>query len=138
MNIWNIECLNCGQNLRLTVPDEKLGKTVEAICPKCGSKTRTTIAIKGEVSSFGPDLPDGAKEAFDSIIERIKNDPEITAAVERIQGFGFASMMIFALIKTGDAESNPEIKVDQDGNIKPGTFSASDKQMFHKAFKIKL
>ncbi len=126
--------------------------TVDATCPECGAKTRTTLGVPDTQTESAPELyeeggfgylPPEAQQAADTILKRVKNDPEILEAVNTLFRLGFAPAMVLAILKLPEgAEPQPNLKVetrvDDQGNIKAGTFSEEDADEFQKIFKIKL
>lgn len=145
LNYWNVTCAICGQGLRLSFSDEKLGKTVDAICPLCHNKTRTTIGTLYEdircTESIGKcsDLPIEIEQAASSIAQRIKGDLEIRELCKKITKAGYIvefGVGISQLLDKKTSDAQP--LVDSEGNVKPGTFSAEDERKFQKAFRIKL
>src|SRR3989344_5552479 len=122
-NFWNVECSNCGQTLRLTVEDKNLGKTVEAICPKCGSQTRTTIGVPTTEEEL-PDMPPELEQKLMALGEKITTDPEIAAIMESIRDSGFGVMFAMGLYQRKSAKkTEPKPRVDSNGKIKVGTFT---------------
>jgi hypothetical protein len=145
---WNVPCSNCNTTLRLSVSENDLGKTVDAICPRCGRNTRTVIGGKINAAQPQPQsfeggvnaLPAEVEEAFKGIIYKIKRDPDIHNDVELLLKAGFSFMLVAGLIKREPNETEPSTcqKVGLDGEIKPGTFSHKDEEDFSKFFRIKL
>ena len=144
---WNLRCSSCNKALRLSFPESKLGKTVEAICPDCGAKTKTTIGISkpdqpeehlGFQSEFD-NVPPKIKKAIDDIWRVAKDNPEIQQSVKLIRDEGFGLGIVIALFREKCANNavSPESKVGPDGEIKPGTFTEKDEEEFRE-FKIRL
>ncbi len=46
--------LDCPVTLRLNVSEKNYGKTIEATCPRCGAKCRTTIPKPAEKPQVKP------------------------------------------------------------------------------------
>jgi predicted nucleic-acid-binding Zn-ribbon protein len=136
-NYWNVECSNCGLSLRLTVKEKDFGKTVEAICPKCRTQTKTTIGVSvmEEELQISPEL----EQKMMALTEKITTDPEIAAIMESIREEGFGIMFAMGLYERKVAKKvKPQPKVDKDGKVKVGTFTDEDKENFKKFFKIEL
>jgi hypothetical protein len=137
-NFWNVECSNCGQTLRLTVEDKNLGRTVEAICPKCGHQTRTTLGVPATEEDI-PNMPPELEQKMMALGERITTDPEIAAIMESIRDEGFGVFFAMGLYERKSTKKiEPKPRVDKDGKVKVGTFTEEDKQNFKKFFKIEL
>lgn len=137
-NFWYIDCSNCGQTLRLTVEDKNMGMAVEAICPKCGHQTRTTIGLQATEEDI-PDMPHELGQKIIELLEKITTNPEIAAIREAIQDQGFGVLLAIGLYEQKSAKkTEPKPRVGKDGNVRVGTFTEADKENFKKLFKIKL
>lgn len=136
-NYWNVECSNCGLTLRLTVEEKDFGKTVEAICPKCRTQTKTTIGVPVTEEDFpiSPEL----EQKMVELGEKITTDPEIAKIIEAIKDEGFGTFFAMGFYeRKSSKKAKVSQKVDEDGKIKVGTFTDKDKEDFKKFFKIEL
>jgi len=136
---WNVECSKCGLTLRLTVEEEDIGRTVEAICPECKTKTKTTIGVPVLEEDFR--IPPKLEQKMAELAEKITTDPEIAGIVGAIRDEGFGVMLAMGIYKktpNNEAVETPIPKVDENGEVKAGTFTKEDEENFKKCFKIEL
>lgn len=151
MNPWHLQCGFCSQNLRILVPDEKLGKTLDVTCPVCERETRITIGgvpdealdLLSQKYVWDPNLPYDVNEAAKEIVSRVSGDPAIRKAFKVISNAGLSPTFLFAILSRENGDKPPENpkfenRVDANGDIKPGTFSPSDDEELKRIFKIKL
>ncbi len=135
---WNVECSNCSLTLRLTVEEKDVGKTVEAICPQCKTQTKTTIGVpvsEEDLQEISPEL----KQKMVELAEKITANPEIAEIMEAIRDEGFGVFFVMGLYeRIVGKKAKPVPKVDEDGNVKVGTFTQKDEEELRKFFKIEL
>jgi len=143
-NFWYVQCKNCGQQLRLTVRDEDLGRKVNAICAKCNEQTPTIIGVREKEShgQIDPELRSEISSKLDEIAHTIMSNEEVVQLLGNLTDRGIA--LEFALSAyVLDDQSNPqtnqivEERVNKKGEIAPETFSPEDKTLL-KEFRIRL